>query len=76
MRRAFAIDGARYDADALSVEGQALVERLRFAQVQQQILCKQQALLNKAKNAYIADLRDEIVQGRTGNDLSDLFSAD
>lgn len=76
MTREFTLDGVRYDADALSAEGQALVERLRFAQLQVQSLSNQQALLNKAKNAYIADLKGEIVQGRTGIDLSDLFSDD
>ena len=39
-------------------------------------LTNQQALLTKAKNAYIADLKMEIVQGRTGVDLGALFSDD
>jgi hypothetical protein len=30
----------------------------------------------KAKNAYIADLKTEIVKGRTGVDLGALFSDD
>jgi hypothetical protein len=54
----------------------ALVERLSFAHLQVQALSNQQALLTKAKNAYIADLKSEIVQGRTGVDLGALFSDD
>jgi len=33
-----------------------------------------QALLTKARNAYIADLKLEMVQGRSGMRFSDLFS--
>jgi hypothetical protein len=76
MTRVFQLDGEAYDADALSAEGKALLERLQFTHLQMQALSNQQALLNKAKNAYIADLKSEIVQGRTGIDLSALFSED
>jgi len=76
MTKRFRIDGVEYDADALSAEGKALVERLSFAHLQVQTLSNQQALLTKAKNAYIADLKSEIVQGRTGVDLGALFSDD
>ena len=31
------------------------------------------ALLTKAKNAYIADLKTEIIKSKTGVDLSSLF---
>jgi hypothetical protein len=76
MTKPFHIDGHDYDADALSTEGKALVERLTMVQFKLQELNNQQALLTKAKNAYIADLKSEIVQGRTGVDLGALFSDD
>ena len=76
MNNRFRLDGAEYDADALTAEGRALVERLGFTHLQIQSLSNQQALLTKAKNAYIADLKSEIVQGRTGVDLGALFSDD
>jgi len=44
--------------------------------LQVQALSNQKALLTKAKNAYIANLKSEIVQGRTGVDLGALFSDD
>jgi hypothetical protein len=76
MIKRFRLDGAEYDLDALSAEGRALVERLSFTHLQVQALSNQKALLTKAKNAYIADLKAEIVQGRTGIDLGALFSDD
>ena len=50
--------------------------QLKFTRYMLNELNNQQALLTKAKNGYIADLKTEIVQGRTGVDLSDLFSDD
>lgn len=76
MRRRFSIDGVEYHLDALSAEGRGLVERLSFVHLQVQTLSNQMALLTKAKNAYIADLKLEIVQGRTGLDLCSLFGDD
>jgi hypothetical protein len=76
MTKRFRLDGAEYELDALSAEGRALVERLSFAHLQVQVLSNQKALLTKAKNAYISDLKLEIVQGRTGVDLGALFSDD
>ena len=62
--------------DDLSPSAKELVARLTFARLQQQELSNQLALLTKAKNAYIADLNSEIIQGRTGVDLGALFSDD
>lgn len=76
MSRRFRIDGVEYDAHGLSEEGRDLVERLTFAQLALQELINRQALLTKAKNAYIADLKIEIVKGRTGVDLGSLFAED
>jgi len=76
MNQRFRIDGAEYDAASLPKEGQALLESMTFAQMRLQELMNQQALLTKAKNAYIADLKSEIIQGRTGVDLGALFSDD
>jgi hypothetical protein len=76
MTKRFRLDGVEYDLVALSTEGRELVERLSFADLQVQALSNQKALLTKAKNAYISDLKSEIVQGRTGVDLGALFSDD
>ena len=76
MTQRFRIDGDEYEAETLPPEGKAILERMTFAQMRLQELMNQQALLTKAKNAYIADLKSEIVQGRTGVDLGGLFSDD
>ena len=76
MSQRFRIDGVEYDTESLSQEGRDLLARLTFARLTLQELSNQQALLTKAKNAYIADLKSEIIQGRTGVDLGALFSDD
>ena len=76
MSQRFRIDGVEYDTAGLSQEGRDIVARLTFARQAHQELSNRFALLTKAKNAYIADLKMEIVQGRTGVDLGALFSDD
>ena len=76
MTRSFSIDGVEYDAARLSPEGKALLDLMSIAQARVRELMNQQALLTKAKNAYIEDLKSEIIQGRTGVDLGALFSDD
>mgnify|MGYP001108000949 CR=1 FL=1 len=76
MSKRFRIDGVEYMTDSLSQEGTDLVERLTFTRLKLQDMSNQLALLTKAKNAYIADMKTEIIQGRTGLDLGALFSDD
>lgn len=74
MSQRFRIDGVEYDIETLTQEGRDLVSRLTFTRLTLQELSNQMALLTKAKNAYIADLKLEIVKGRTGVDLTTLFN--
>jgi len=76
MSQRFRMDGVEYGTEGLSQEGRDIVARLMFARLTLQELSNQQAVLTQAKNAYIADLKMEIVQGRTGVDLGALFSED
>lgn len=76
MNQRFRIDGIEYNTQGLSQEGRDLVVRLTFTRRTLQELRNDLALLTKAKNAYIADLKTEIVQGRTGVDLGALLSGD
>lgn len=76
MSQRFRIDGVEYTTDSLSQEGRDLVAQLTFTRLTLQEMSNQMALLTKAKNAYIDDLKSEIVQGRTGVDLGALFSDD
>lgn len=70
------LNDADYPVDALGPEGQAVLENYVFADKQLRHLRNMQAILNKARNAYIADLAQEILQGRTGMDFSDLMADD
>ena len=76
MSQRFRIDGVEYATDGLSQEGRDLVARLTFTRLALQEMSNEMALLTKAKNAYIADMKTEIVEGRTGLDLGALFSDD
>jgi hypothetical protein len=76
MNQRFRIDGAEYDMQNFTQEVRNLVAQLNFTILALQELSNQQALFMKAKNAYIADLKSEIVKGRTGLDLGAMFSDD
>ena len=74
MDQRFKVDGREYEISSLGQEGQELVGKLTFINVKLQELQNSIALLSKAKNGYIEDLKTEIIQERTGVDFSDLFS--
>ena len=76
MKQRFWIDGVEYSSDGLSEEGSGVVEQLKFTQLRLHELGNQRALMTKAKNAYILDLKMEIVRERSGVDLSALFTDD
>ena len=68
------IDGVDYES--LSDKGKLLRDKLDFVNQQIRTLFNQQALLNKAKNAYIEEIKHEIVLERTGVDLKNLICDD
>ncbi|MEN8875408.1 MAG: hypothetical protein ABF285_15215 [Pacificibacter sp.] len=67
------LDGEDYDLSKASEEAKALVARLQHLDRQFEEKSNIMALLTKAKNAYIADLKAEIIKNKTGVDLSTLF---
>jgi len=76
MVQKFIIDGLDYNAADFSEEAKALVSRLSYIQIRLNEINNNLALLAKAKNGYIEDMKTEIIQERTGVDFSDLFSDD
>lgn len=76
MNETFLIDGVEYPMAGLSSEGLQLLSNLMFVRTNIQDLSNQMAVLGKAKNAYITDLKTEMIKKNTGVDLSDLFSDD
>ena len=67
------LDDHVYDTASLSADARSLLERLAFVQARLEDLTNSAALLNKAKNAYIADLKQDLVRGRVGLDLGALM---
>ena len=67
------LDGADYDLYEVFNEAKLLVARLHHMDRMFEEKSNLLALLNKAKNAYIADLKAEIIKEKTGVDLSTLF---
>ena len=64
-----------YPIDQLSADGRATLNN--YSQIETHLLHLRnlQAVLTKARNAYIEDLKFEIMQARTGLDF-DMFSDD
>ena len=67
------LDGEDYDLSKASDEAKAIVARLQHLDRLFEEKSNLMALLTKAKNAYIADLKSEIIKNKTGVDLSTLF---
>lgn len=65
-----------YPIDQLSAAGHSALDNYVRINAHLTHLGNMQAVLTKARNAYIDDLKLEILQGRTGLDYSDMFSDD
>lgn len=76
MANFFIIDGDKYSTEGLSPDGIELVTMLKFSQRKITNLTNQHALLMKAKNAYISDIKTEVVESRSGLDVGALFTDD
>jgi len=66
-------DGEDFDLSKASEEAKALLARLQHLDRLFEEKSNMMALLTKAKNAYIADLKTEIIKNKTGVDFSTLF---
>ena len=73
MAKALRAGEKDYDVSVLSEEGRRTLALYQHATTQLQEAENRMALLTKARNAYIADLKNEIIEGRTGVDLGALF---
>jgi hypothetical protein len=65
-----------YPVDLLSTDGRGALNSFVQTEGHLMYLRNMEAVLTKARNAYIADLKDEILKGRTGLDYSDMLSDD
>lgn len=76
MGQKIKIDGVEYDTDHLSDGAKKLLSLYNHANAQYQEAINMRAIMTRAKNSYLSELKSEVVQGKTGLDLSDLFSDD
>ena len=76
VSRKIRLDCAEYPSDGLPEGARTAVECLDFIAMQIQEKSNQIALLSKAKNAYIHDLKAEIIKKRSGVDLITGFDDD
>jgi hypothetical protein len=70
MKQRLRLGGVDYDVDSLSDEARRILAQLRYVEQRLQELHNQQAMLTKAKNAYIADLKAELLQPVSGGTLA------
>ena len=76
MASSFTLDGKEYKIDHLSDQGQELWARFFFCLQSLDELNAKHALLMRAKNSYISDLKSEVVEKKSGVDLGALFVDD
>jgi len=76
MNKKFKIDGLDYNLDDLSDKGHKILKQLSFINEKLQSLNSQKALLNRARNGYIQDIKIEIIEKKSGVDLDGLFLGD
>ena len=73
MSQKINIDGVEYDFESLSPEAKAVLEKLQHTDTQIQDNKNLSALLTRAKNGYISDLKREMIEGKSGVDIASLF---
>lgn len=76
MTQKIKFDDVEYDVDQLSDSAKKLLSLYKHANAQYQEAVNMRAIMTRAKNSYLSELKSEMVQGKTGLDLSDLFSDD
>lgn len=76
MAQKISFDGVEYDVSNLSESGKQLLAAYQHVTSRLQETKNMQAILTRAKNSYLSELKAEVVKGKTGLDLEDLFSDD
>ena len=73
MVKRLRLDGKDYDVSQLSEAGRRTLVLFQHTTKRLEDMENTVALLTKARNAYLVELRAEIIQGRTGVELGALF---
>ena len=73
MSQKINVDGVEYDFESLSPEAKAILEKLQHTDTQIQDNKNLSALLTRAKNSYVHELKREMIEGKSGVDIASLF---
>ena len=73
MSQKINIDGVEYDFESLSQKAKDILEKLQHTDTQIQDNKNLSALLTRAKNSYIHELKREMIEGKSGVDIASLF---
>ena len=73
MTQKINIDGIEYGLDTLSDDTKKLVERLQDTDACIYEMKNLLAIFTRAKQSYIAELKREIIKGKSGVDIASLF---
>jgi len=71
MAQTIQIDGEHYSLEGASEQAKGILLQLQFAETQLQQRQNMHAVLTRAKNSYLADLKQEIIANRGGLLLDD-----
>lgn len=71
MEKKFKLGDQEYDAANLSERGQSTLAHLNFTSVRIQELSNMQALLQRAKNSYVDQLKKEMLSSKSGFSFGD-----
>jgi len=70
----FDIEGTEYNSKELSDRGILILRNLTYAEVKIREMINKKAIMTKARNAYISEIKKEIIKSKSGIDLSTLLS--
>lgn len=74
MAKSFTLDGWEYKIDDLSAECEAMWNNVFFTLRSLDELKAKRAIMTRAKNAYIEDLKVELIEKKSGIDFGALFT--
>ena len=73
LKKKFILDGIEHQTDSLSLKGQEILSLLVFANLRLEEETNKLAVLKKAKNSYIEDIKREVIQTKLGVKTGELF---
>lgn len=65
----FKIDGHSYNRDLLNDQGKKILDQMQYVEVALRDKKNMVALLNKAKKAYLSEIKLEVVSAKAGFDF-------